>query len=236
MKKINIFSSFAEDYIVYKNKKKLWWPAYFIKNNLENLQAKFKLYSWKKPWKVEIKKDKNSEDVWNIIWVSEIKFPKNKNFSNTIILISTLEKEFDLKNLKNIKNAIIVLDIQWYLRKLWKTKKEIFQNKNYIYINYLKVTESEYKFLENKVKKYFENTKWKWIIITKWWNKVEFTSNWEKTLFQVKSWDFKDTIWAGDTFLSSFCYSLSIDKNVEQSIRFAIKNTFEFLNNKYSNF
>lgn len=232
MKKILIFSSFAEDYIVYKDETLQWWPAYFFENNLKKLKANFSVLSGKNPWKVEIQKDKNGEDIWKILSVSEIDFPTNISFTDTIVLTSTLEKEFSLSHLQNIKNATIVLDIQWYLRNIWKEWKTVFQDQNYKYIDYLKTTEVEYQFIWEKIKKYLEHTKNKWIIITKWASEIELKSESKTHIFSVEKGDFTDTIWAGDTFLSSVCFGLSQELDIEKSIHFAVQNTYTFLQNK----
>jgi hypothetical protein len=234
MKQIYIISSYANDIIKYNNTISKWWPAFFIKNNLENLWAHFILISWNKPWEVIIDKSEDWEDIWKITKINDIEM---ENWINdSLVLISTLEQEFDLKNLEKIKNSIVILDIQWFIRKIWSIKKTVFKNDFFNNINYIKSTKEELKYIDIEIINHFKNIKNWWLIITKWWDWISFYSSWKKVEFSVERWNFKDTIWAWDTFISSFVYFKSIWKKDEDSIMFSIKNTYNFLKNKNINY
>ena len=59
---IQVFSTFADDIIVYRDNQLIsWWPALWIKKTLENLEADYILHTWIKPGVVRIDKD------WNMI-------------------------------------------------------------------------------------------------------------------------------------------------------------------------
>ena len=222
---IQVFSSFADDIIVYKDNQLIsWWPALWIKKTLENLEADYILHTWTKSGVVRIDKDGNGEDRWYILSTCEIIF--SDVALSDIILISTLKKEFDVKNLETISN-IICIDLQGFLRgEDWKKQRFDCRNINSKWKIFIKVTRDEFSYIEH-----YENLD-HIFIITNGGSEIEIL--WPDINFLIPTivGKFLDTIGAGDTFFASFVFFYSQNKNIRDSVHQASYYTYKFLSEK----
>lgn len=222
---IQVFSSFANDIIVYKNNLSvLGWPALWIENALQKLWASYQLTKGKSG-KVMIEKDSHGEDRGIITEVYQIPHKVHLE-KNDVILISTLQDEFDLTYFHDKENTIF-LDIQGFLRtaSLWKkrfnTEKVVSRWKVFI-----KATQEEFLYCDTPPDS--NHT----YIITDGGNDIELIDNREHIFFPVHSWDFSDTIGAGDTFLASLCAFFSREWNIENAMTNSTEFVYDFLTEK----
>ena len=222
---IQVFSSFADDIIVYRDNQLIpWWPALWIKKTLENLEADYILHTWTRSGVVRIDKDGNGEDRWYILSTSEIIF-SDVEFCD-IILISTLKREFDVKNLETISN-IICIDLQGFLRgEDWKKQRFDCRNINSKWKIFIKVTRDEFSYLEHH-----ENLNHTFII-TNGGSEIEILWPGINFLIPTIVGKFPDTIGAGDTFFASFAFFYSQNEDIRDSVHQASYYTYKFLSEK----
>lgn len=231
---IYLVSNYANDILEYSNNQVVkWWPAlyiekFFIENNIE-----YDLIAWTGTWEVSISKN-NWEDVWLIKYAPEINV--NDEIKWDFFIISTLLNEFDLKKTSKL-DWLVFCDIQWYIRELNSTRRKLINDLEWIEnIDFLKVADYEFQFLTNNlINRYID---WWWIIIVTAWSKwiVKLIKNSWESIINVPIWDFKDTLWAWDTFIVSFAYNFYKTKNIELSIIKSSNYVYNFLKEKNNNF
>lgn len=222
-----IISNYANDIIEYKNNTIVeWWPALYIEKYYKQNSLDYNLISWWNKWEVFIFNN-NWNDVWLIKYAPVINI--EEKISDDYFIISTLLNEFDLNNTKKL-NWIIFCDIQWYIRELNSSSRQLLNNLEWLEnINFLKVADYEFQYLTNNlVLKYISN--WWYIIVTTWskWIVKIMGKGWEK-IIKVPVWDFKDTIWAWDTFLACFAYYYYLTNDIKQAIEKASNYVYNFL-------
>jgi len=228
-----IISNYANDIIEYKNNAIIkWWPAFYIEKYFKENNLKYNIINWEKIWEVFILNN-NWDDVWLIKYAPEINI--NKIIEWDYFIISTLLNEFDLLQ-TNMLKWLIFCDIQWYIREINSPNRILLDYLPWINnVDFLKVADYEFQYLTNKLVTEYIN--WWWIIIITTWSKwiVKIISaNWEK-IINIPVWDFKDTIWAWDTFLASFSYYYFNSNDIEKSILKSSNYVYNFLKNKNIN-
>jgi hypothetical protein len=231
-KKITIFSTFAIDKLIDKNRRIIreqkGGPAFYIASALKRENINFNLIKASLV-RVEIL-IKDGEEFGRIRQKNK---PKKINFSaiNTpLILISTILNDFDLKGASTFKGNIF-LDVQGYVRngiefgkkKQWKPSKEIASS-----IFCLKGTEEELSFIPFSL---WKEQKQKILLITKGklgceiWNKGKKETIKPKKIIK----NIENVIGAGDSFFAYFISKFLRTENPFLSAKCAADKTSEFL-------
>lgn len=229
MKDITIISTFAKDVFIRKGIKyeKKGGPAKFIKDIFDNNNISYNLITPLKETIVEIK-ILESDEISRVIKKQEIKSVKINKDSN--IIISTILDEFNLKNLPEV-DGIIALDIQGFVRspKGFGAKRKFTKfEKYYDKIKILKGTKKELEYVNLDILQKIP------IVIITNGNKEGHIMKKGKIIEKIKSEKIntKDTVGAGDTFLSAFLVEYLKSNNVKKSKDFAKKYVINFLRDK----
>lgn len=227
---IAIVSTYATDRTIYEKSGKIeetpGGPILFIKVALEKLGLKPEVFSGERML-VEILVKENDE-------FGKINEAKHKSFlpkiSSEIAIVSTLLDEWNLANAGNYEGKLFV-DIQGYVRdgsafgkkKAWNEARSIAP-----YIFCLKGNDIEIAMLPTEVVE--DQKKNRMLIITKDKKGVEvfykgnsFTSE-PSSIIKPPN-----TIGAGDTFLANFVYKFMSSEDIEESAKFALDKTSDFL-------
>lgn len=225
-----IISNYANDIIEYKNNSIVkWWPALYIEKYFKENNIEYEIFTWWYEWEVFILNN-NWNDVWIIKYAPKINI--NNNLKSDYFILSTLLNEFNLKDTNKLE-GIIFCDIQWYIRELNTANRKLLNNLPWLNnIDFLKVTDYEFQYLTNELILEFINNAWT-IIITTWskWIVKLINNKWEK-IINIPIWNFIDTIWAWDTFLSAVANIYYKTKNIEKSIKEASDYVYNFLREK----
>lgn len=224
---IDVISTFAEDEIVRVDRDtttELAGPAFWIQKTLSSLEAKFQLHTPPRPARVRIVVSKNGENG-SIISQPKIEVAKIPKTSN-IFLISTVGNQFDLENIIEF-NGVIAIDLQGYLRqKVAIVFSKAVQKK----VSILKVNEFEAKKMPND---FFENQKQRVLIVTKGRGGCDLYDRGNHFTYKSNHLlNLPDTIGAGDTFFSSFCFYYQTKRNADVAIKEALIHTEKFLKEK----
>ncbi|MDD2917127.1 MAG: PfkB family carbohydrate kinase [Candidatus Gracilibacteria bacterium] len=222
---IQIFSNFANDIIVYENNRIIsGGPALWISQALNDANVPYRLTLGDTPAIVQIDKDINGDDIGTIISAPIIRSSIAEKSS--LLLISTLKDEFDLKVLLDISLPICI-DIQGFLRGDNGKKKrfdcEIIRTKGEVYI---KATREEFSYIDNCTNSGFT------FIITDEGRDIEVLQGNNVYYIPIQSGKFKDTIGAGDIFFAIFCSNILEENTIKQSIQQASIYTYGFLKDK----
>ena len=223
---IRVFSSYACDFLTYENNREIpGWPALWIEQTLDSLDASYVLQSGESAWKVRIDRI-DGRDRGTILATYPIPFCDGG--SDDIMLISTLANEFSLSSLTHTDRRVCI-DVQWYLRG--EAGKKYFDCSDIpcVWSVFLKATQEEFSYLRNT--QYPNHT----FLITNGGSDVEVRQEW-CILFSVpvRSGEFSDTIGAGDTFFSSFVYFYENTGDIYEAIQKANEYTYNFLSTKNS--
>ncbi|MBU4332713.1 bifunctional hydroxymethylpyrimidine kinase/phosphomethylpyrimidine kinase [Patescibacteria group bacterium] len=231
MPKITVISTFAQDKIIYKEPGKTitrkGGPAFWIDKTLKDLKVDFDFICPRKQAKVEVVVSKKGETGF-VKSVDKINLTGKR--TARAFIISTVADEFDLTNLTKL-NGLIALDIQGYARDIKvqkKTKLQIAPD-TYQLISILKVTKEELKFLD---KEFTDNQKKRILIITKGEQGAEIFSGGKRYVFPARKTKVKDTIGAGDVFLTAFVAEFIKIKDAQKAGKFAIGYVEQFLADK----
>jgi len=221
-----IISNYANDIIEYKNNLIVeWWPALYIEKYYKQNSIDYNLISWWNKWEVFI-----SNNNWDDVWL--IKYAPVINIKDNYFIISTLLNEFDLININKL-DWLIFCDIQWYIRKLNFSSRILLNDLPWLNnVDFLKIADYEFQYLTNNLVTEFIKNLWTIIITTgsKWIIKL-INDKW-KNIIKVPVWNFKDTIWAWDTFLASFADNYFKFNDIEKSILKSSKYVYNFLRDK----
>lgn len=227
MKNIRVITTFSKDNIYYEEENKQvlkeGGPGKWITYAFDKLGQKYELNTPNKKALVKIVVTKTGEKG-QVVELPKIKI-KNEILEE-YVLVSTMGDEFEIIDLINIKGSI-VLDVQGYVR----TKKIHLSKGLAEKILILKATEKE---LSRLPKTLVADQKKRILIVTKGEKGFVVYEKGKRYVFNntVKI-EPKDTIGAGDVFLSSF---LSVyirrGKNVVLAASFSEKFTLNFLKNK----
>lgn len=222
---IQLFSSYAHDLIAYQNNCLVsGGPAFWIEKVFSVLPVQYALHTGGTPGLVRIEKDASGEDRWTILSTSEIPF-SHVNMGD-IVLISTLQQEFDLTNIKDCTNHIFI-DIQWFLRGDNGTKNifdcQRLRSRGHVYV---KATREEYGYLINTLQPRCS------FVLTDGGGPIEIITGEYSAMIEVTSYDFIDTIGAWDTFLANLAYHFMQVQNLEIAVSMASHYVFSFLQAK----
>jgi succinylglutamate desuccinylase len=228
-KKIEVISSYAKD-DVYKSdgrliSSSLAGPAYWITQTLKLHDTSYELTTGNNPAHVEITLTKNSE-TGKILSTSPITY--DRVLRTNCKIISTVQDEFGIDNIVKME-GLIALDIQGFLRNLSKGEKFSINPAVLEKISILKATKDEARLIKPSVLK---EQKSRVLIIT---NGDKGGTVYHKgATYKYRSQKIKarDTVGAGDTFLTSFVIKYLETANIKESTDYAQKLTQSFLAQK----
>lgn len=222
-KKISIISTFAEDRITYletgKRKTAIGGPAFWITKALRKLRTPYSLIS---PHKRAITNivAQGGEETGSLVFVPKIKIGRNLKGN---FIISTLADEFELGKIRRLV-GFVALDIQGYARV---SKKQIPLTERVAEsIPLLKATREEIKKLDKRVA---ASQKKRILIVTKGNQGFDIYKNGKMHSFASRPVKTKDTLGAGDSFLSAFVVEYLKNGDHLKAARFAQKYVENFL-------
>lgn len=200
---------------------------FYIENALSQLDARFLITEWTRECTVEISRDFLGNDTGKIKSLSPINY-NILSAGEDNILISTIWEELNLDIFTACENNLFI-DLQWFIRVAGSNHYFAISNK----FTFFKCTEAEFDFINKwlwEVSKENENI---YYIVTYGWNKIElYNRNTCIFTLEEKRIDYKDTIWAWDTFFASFVYYFSEGNPLNKSILLASIFTQVFLKEK----
>ncbi|HCC23507.1 TPA: hypothetical protein DF272_05030 [Candidatus Falkowbacteria bacterium] len=231
---ICLLSSYATDQIIHSKKSspiiRQGGPAYFLTKAFSANNISYKL-PHQPNFMVEIILSQNNESGRIISAPQKINVNFNK-LNSQYLVISSIFDEFNLLHIDQFK-GIVFLDLQGYVRKLncfgykqkWLPNTKI---QNSIFC--LKGTTEELQYITTD---HLNLQKQKILIATKGKDGCDLYYNGKKISIPPKKIiSAPDTIGAGDTFFGHFISNFIKTNNPKHSVKYAMKQTSEFLNQK----
>lgn len=230
MSPLSIVSTKSLDTLLNKNhevvQKITGGPLFFIENVLKELQIPYTSFFGDVMNVSILLTDKGEFGKMDQNY-KKLTFPLKKVTEN--VIVSTILDEWDISEVKRYKGNVF-LDVQGYVRdgkhfgkkKLWKESELLID-----FITCLKATREETNFIPPHV---LEKQKNRILLITDGGKHVEVWCNGTKCMIPVTT-KVKTihTVGAGDTFFAYFVSKYIESYNVETGVKYAIRQTGNFL-------